>query len=242
MKVLLVRHGESANNAMFKHLEKTRPNDTREQLLEEWRKQRSEDPQLTIQGVEQGKQVSQFYSNILHGQNVFVYSSPTLRGLQTADQFVKYIKIAEPVNVLDTLYERDGIYHTYRNVISKSKTELETMFPQFNYSLLKQGSWYKLDHKETPEEAEERSRRIVNTWLLSDSFINQHMNDVVVLIVHRELMSLILEAFVNGKSNISFFHDNTATSLINIQSKDDIEIKWVNRFDHIDMSQSRAFL
>ena len=121
MKVLLVRHGESANNAMFKHLEKTRPNDTREQLLEEWRKQRSEDPQLTIQGVEQGKQVSQFYSNILHGQNVFVYSSPTLRGLQTAEQFVKYIKIAEPVNVLDTLYERDGIYHTYRNVISNSK-------------------------------------------------------------------------------------------------------------------------
>ena len=50
----------------FKYLEKTKPNNTREELLEEWGKQRSEDPVLTAQGLEQGKQVSQFYANILN--------------------------------------------------------------------------------------------------------------------------------------------------------------------------------
>ncbi len=116
------------------------------------------------------------------------------------------------------------------------------MFPSFNFSLLPPGPWYKLNHKETSEEAVERSTQIVNSWLLSEEFMEQHMQDVVVLVVHRDLMNLILESFVNGSNGVSFFHDNTATSLININSKDDVEIKWVNRFDHIDMSQSRAFL
>lgn len=242
MKVLLVRHGESANNAMYKYLEKTRQTATREDLLEEWRKRRDEDPALTEQGIEQGKQVSKFYSKILNGKNIHVFSSPTLRGLQTAEQFVKYIQVATPVKVLDNLYERDGIYHTHKHVYSKSKEQLERKFPAFNFEGLKPGPWYKRGHKETPEEAVERCNEIVNDWLLDEDFIQRNCNNVVVLIVHRELMSLILEAFVNSSSNICFFHDNTATSLIEINSKNDIEIKWVNRFDHIDISQSRAML
>ena len=241
MKVLLLRHGESANNALFKHIEKTRTGATREELVQQWRIQRSEDPALTTQGVEQARRAGKFYSSLFAKAKIWVYSSPTLRALQTSKEFVRSINVAGPVAVLGNLYERDGIYHTHRKVRSRTKEELKSIFPEFDFSSLPAGPWYQLDHKETSVEAVERSQDIVRDWLTSPSFIQQNTHSVVVLVVHRELISLIIDAFIGG-SDVSFFHDNTATTLIDIASKDEIQFRWINRMDHIHMSESRALL
>ena len=241
MKILLLRHGESANNALFKHIERTRPDASREELFEQWSIKRSEDPPLTTHGVEQARRAGKFYSSLFAQANVRVFSSPTLRALQTSKEFIRNINVAAPVAVLDNLYERDGIYHTHRNVRSKTKKELKRIFPEFDFSSLPAGPWYTLDHKETSLEAVQRSQDIVHNWLTSPSFIRQNDHNVIVLVVHRELINLLLVAFVGG-SNAYFFHDNTATSLIDIGSKDDIQFRWINRMDHIHMSESRALL
>ena len=103
------------------------------------------------------------------------------------------------------------------------------------------GPWYTLDHKETSLEAVQRSQDIVQL-VDSPSFIQEKMtHNIIVLVVHRELINLILDAFVGG-SDASFFHDNTATTLIDIGSKDEIQFRWINRMDHIHMSESRALL
>ena len=241
MKVLLLRHGESANNALFKHIERTRPDASREELFEQWSIKRSEDPPLTTHGVEQARRAGKFYSSLFAQANVRVFSSPTLRALQTSKEFIRNINVAAPVAVLDNLYERDGIYHTRRNVRSKTKKELKRIFPELDFSSLPDGPWYTLDHKETSLEAVQRSQDIVHNWLTSPSFIRQNDHNVIVLVVHRELINLLLVAFVGG-SNAYFFHDNTATSLIDIGSKDEIQFRWINRMDHIHMSESRALL
>ena len=121
MKVLLLRHGESANNALFKHIERTRPDASREELFEQWRIKRSEDPPLTTQGVEQARRAGKFYSSLFAEANVRIFSSPTLRALQTSKEFVRNFKVAAPVAVLGNLHERDRIYHTHRNVHKNQK-------------------------------------------------------------------------------------------------------------------------
>ena len=123
-----MRHGESANNALFKHIERTRPDASREELFEQWSIKRSEDPPLTTHGVEQARRAGKFYASLFAQANVRVFSSPTLRALQTSKEFVRNFKVAAPVAVLGNLYERDGIYQLIETSAAKPKKNLNESF------------------------------------------------------------------------------------------------------------------
>ena len=78
-------------------------------------------------GVEQARRAGKFYASLFAQANVRVFSSPTLRALQTSKEFIRNINVAAPVAVLDNLYERMD-YHTRRNVRSKTKKNLNESF------------------------------------------------------------------------------------------------------------------
>ena len=193
MQVLLIRHGQSANNAQAEHL-------------------RVPDPALTELGIRQAAATAAWLADI---RVDYVYCSPFLRALETA----RPIAVAKnlPVRVRADLFEQGGCYSGYepgaeRGEPGLGKSALRQQYPGWHIdeSIPETGWWGK--EFETLAQARQRAAQVAN-WLAGEA---KAVGGLHVLVIHADFKRLLLEAMLaHGRSGPSSNGELAATTLFN---------------------------
>ena len=189
----LVRHGESANNALPDH-------------------QRVPDPALTTLGEKQARQLGSHYAAIDHLDHVL--ASPFRRTLQTAQPLLNERSIR--ADIWPDIYEVGGCFGGYETdkltgEPGMSDTEIRSEFPEFNIPAeIDKHGWYKGGAFETWDAAVIRAK--LQAQKLRDHFENT--DSVVFCFIHADFKQLLLQQLVpdqpdfhnGGISNSSVTH------------------------------------
>lgn len=168
----LVRHGESANNALPDH-------------------QRVSDPALTELGQKQAQQLAQHYAEIDRIDHILV--SPFRRTLQTAQPLIK--TRGDRAKIWTDLYEVGGCYSGFEpgkllGQPGMTDAEIRYEFPEYDIppSIDAQG-WYKSRPFETWQMAIPRARSQAHK--LRTTFANG--DNVVFCFIHADFKQLLLQ-------------------------------------------------
>lgn len=197
-EILLIRHGQSANNAAAEHL-------------------RTCDPPLTPLGQQQSQATAKWLSSL---GVTHIYCSPFLRSLETARPIAESIGLWPMVR--PDLFEQGGCYSGHelgkkRGEPGMSRAELEERYPNWfiDISIHEQGWWFGRQF-ETDEEVGSRADRVVE-WLRSDvvGIAGRH-----ALIIHadfkRRLLERMLPKCAAGRSmmdSVGSLHNTGVTRL-----------------------------
>jgi 2,3-bisphosphoglycerate-dependent phosphoglycerate mutase len=227
--LLLIRHAQSANNALVA----AGP--------EAFGAGRVADPPITALGVRQAEALADWIDGV-DPRPTRLYCSPMRRTLQTAAPVAEALDL--PLLVEDFLYERpgptDGFGATQRAAPGSSLSELASITPRavFPGSVTERG-WY-TGEVETPQQAAARAVRIA-AWVRE----THDEEDCVAIVAHGAIGALILSAiicpgrqetlggFVAGTEPWWFNLANTSTSMVELMPGDKIEVHWINRVDHL---------
>ncbi|MDN6623976.1 MAG: phosphoglycerate mutase family protein [Acidipropionibacterium jensenii] len=229
MHLMLIRHGQSANNALAA------------QGAEVFGAGRVADPALTELGARQADALAGWIGGV-DPRPTRLYCSPMRRTLQTAAPVAEALDL--PLEVEDFLYERpgptEGFGETVRAAPGSPLAELSTITARavFPGSVTERG-WY-TGEVETPQQAAARAVRIA-AWVRE-----AHAEaDCVAIVAHGAIGALILSAiicpgrqetlggFVAGTEPWWFDLANTSTSMVELMPGDKIEVHWINRVDHL---------
>ena len=191
----LVRHGESANNALPDH-------------------QRVPDPELTSLGCRQALQLASHYRDFDHIN--YVLASPFRRTLQTTQPLLE--ARGDRAVIWAELYEVGGCFGGYETgkltgQSGMTDTEIRNEFPEFDIpDSIDSSGWYKCQPFETWEMAIPRAR--AQAKKLRDTF--EGTDNVVFCFIHADFKQLLLQHLVpeqkeyhaGGISNSSVTHIN----------------------------------
>ncbi len=244
MQLVLVRHGQSANNLSYA-LEQARKReraaeDPGAEIVEETLKwpDRVPDPTLTERGLRQARALGAALSS---DRPPFVpthlYASPTLRAVATARPLAEATGL--PLTLQPEGYEVGGIQRfdeltgVREGVPGATLAELQKhggvlqappgLFPA-------EGEPWSGGYEEDYQPAFARGQRVVSSLLLA-----HRLEDVVVLVSHQFFAQFVIAAafgwdFLPGRG---FRVDNTGhLSLRMVEGK--TEAEWINRVDHLD--------
>ncbi len=215
----LVRHGESANNALPDH-------------------QRVEDPDLTELGQKQARQLAKHYDGF--GQIDHVLASPFRRTLQTAQPLLQARQ--DRASIWTGIYEVGGCFSGFEagkchGEPGMTDTEIRREFPEFDCpDDIDDDGWYKCQPFEVWEVAVVRAR--IQAKKLRDNFDGE--NNVVFCFIHADFKQLLLQQLVpdeeeyhgGGISNSSVTHiqfNNGCGSVVDYCNTDHLqsdEISW----------------
>ena len=235
MDLFLIRHGQSANNAL--------PNI----------RDREVDPPLTEMGERQAEMVAEYLADgethdmkaslatnnsRFHSRRGFgitsLFSSPMYRSLQTVRPIAKSLGLAPKIWV--DLHEEGGMYLDHgadRGMVGypgRTKSEISAEFP--GYELLTgitETGWWNQGREDAPSLATRAAR------------VSQHLQEMsanedrVAMISHGIFMDVLLKALFGQLpgENIYYRHHNTAISRISIIPGERIEAMHLNRVDHL---------
>lgn len=228
MHVLLIRHGQSRNNAFAA------------QSTEAYQKGRQPDPELTDLGKRQADALAAWIGSV-SPRPTKLYCSPLMRTLQTAAPVAEALDM--PLIVSDLVYERPGPVqivdgsetgHPGSPLSALSAVTERAVFPE---SITEEG--WREPRIETAAEAAERAGRIAQ-WLRED----HDDSDCIALVAHGAIGAMILLHLIspNLASHLREYPiggepwwvglDNTSTSMIEL-SPNGYEVHWINRVDHL---------
>lgn len=191
----LVRHGESANNALPEH-------------------QRVADPNLTELGQKQARHLAKHYDDF--GRIDHVLASPFRRTLQTAQPLLKARQ--SRAFIWTDIYEVGGCFSGYETgklngEPGMTDVEISREFPEFDIpDDIDNAGWYKCQPFETWERAETRAR--TQAKKLFDTFNGK--DNVVFCFIHADFKQLLLQQLVPDQNE---YHGGgiTNTSVTHIQ-------------------------
>ena len=209
----LIRHGESANNALPNH-------------------QRVADPSLTELGQKQAHNLAAHYSDF--GPIDHVLASPFLRTLQTTQPLLKTRDLR--ASIWTDIYEVGGCFSGYEmgdfsGEPGMTDTEIRREFPEFDIpGDIDASGWYKCQPFETWEMAIPRAR--TQAKKLRDNF--EGKDNVVFCFIHADFKQLLLQHLVpaeteyhdSGIPNSSVTHiqfDNSRGSVIDYCNTDHLQ-------------------
>jgi 2,3-bisphosphoglycerate-dependent phosphoglycerate mutase len=230
MRLYLIRHGQSANNAFF-----TANGAAHRTADTQGYPGRVPDPALTPQGHQQAAALAEA---IRAGRTLLplthLYSSLTLRAVQTATYLADALDL--PVRLRADLYEVGGVHRfdtatgTRHAMAGHSIRQLKVGCPRAvatadsDQDLPWHGGF------ETEDDALPRARR-----LLTDlRRIHGGSTDAVGLVTHQHFGQFLLADVlgISGPPWRRFRIDNTAHVAIDF-TRPDPEVHWVNRSDHL---------
>ena len=228
MHLLLIRHGQSTNNALAN------------QGGNAYTTGRLPDPELTELGHRQAHALADWIPGV-DPRPTHIYCSPMSRTLQTAAPMADALDL--PIGVKSMLHERPGPVQITsdgpRAHPGSSRSVLAAHSPRavLDPDITEDG-WYH-DDIETPAHAVERANRIAS-WLIS-----AHADDdVVAWVGHGAIGALTLETIIapqraaqladypTGTEPWWFNLANTSPSMIEIHPNS-CEVHWINRVDHL---------
>lgn len=209
----LVRHGESANNALPDH-------------------QRVADPGLTQLGQKQAQHLATHYVDF--GQIDHVLVSPFRRTLQTAQPLIEVRQ--SRASIWTDIYEVGGCFSGYElssfsGEPGMTDVEIGREFPQFDIpDDIDENGWYKSQPIESWETAAERAR--LQAKKIRDSFAGN--DNIVFCFIHADFKQLLVqqlapqqkEYHIGRISNSSVTHihfDNNVGSVVDYCNTDHLQ-------------------
>jgi len=227
MELFLIRHGQSANNALG------------DVSL------RDKDPELTELGVRQAERVAAFLAAGGHddprlrreGDPFFdhLYCSPMLRAMQTAAPIGRALEVTPEVWV--DIHEMGGIYLDHgeeRGVIGYPGMTREEMGERFPGYLLPEGvgedGWWKEDGMESFHAGQ--SRAIGAASILKE---RADEDERIGLVSHGGFLSCLLQALGRQLPAEGFYyeHGNTAITRLRLGADGTVVLLFSNRLDHL---------
>jgi 2,3-bisphosphoglycerate-dependent phosphoglycerate mutase len=223
MRLLFIRHGQSANNALW---DSTGANTGR-----------SDDPALTETGRQQAALLAKYLS---HSGNRFgithLYTSLMIRSIETALAISDAIGL--PVHSWEDLHESGGIYNDGEDgspigLPGKTRTDFVTTYPGLILpeSLYEAGWWNR--PYESIESVPARAKRFL------DDLLAKHgsTEDVVAVVSHGNFYRYFLAAALQmpNPHAVWFLMHNTAVSRIDFPVDLDVNVlvHYQNRIDHL---------
>ena len=227
MDLFLIRHGESANNALA---------DT---------SQRVADPELTAKGRAQIEQVAAYLAEGLHlnpaertEDRPFLdrlYCSPMIRTLHTAQAIGQALGSVSEIWV--AIHEMGGIYLDHggeRGAVGYpglTRAEIAARFPASVASAeVGEDGWWDAG-METNQQAQRRASDVA-----ADLLARAGEKTRIGLVTHGGFMSLLLSALGNQALDDGTYyeHDNTAITCVSLhRDPASAVVKYVNRTEHL---------
>jgi 2,3-bisphosphoglycerate-dependent phosphoglycerate mutase len=214
-RVLLIRHGQSANNALPEH-------------------QRVADPPLTEIGVRQAAATARY----LQDQPVtHLYCSPFLRALETVRPVADSKGMS--VQVRSDLFEQGGCYSGYLQVGRRGepgmgRQQLQSRYPGWSIDpQIDNAGWWGRDY-ETWEQARTRAK-LVAAWI-DDEIASQP--GLHVMVIHADFKALLVEAVLaRGNQRLELCESLRNTGITEIGwSQPSWKVHRLNCVRHLDAS------
>ena len=239
MKLYIIRHGQSTNNALA---------DQRQRVC---------DPTLTELGQRQAECVAEHLANGFdpeyvtgdtveatsadrqHHYNISrLYCSAMYRALQTARPISRALGLTPEV-WLD-IHEHGGIFLEHqdeRGVIGypgKNRFEILAEFPDYILpdEVTEDGWWNPANGKEDRSSCQGRGIKVANT--LHERASNGE-NGNIAIVSHGGFIDALLKALVNQLPgpNLFYHHYNTGITRVDFGNNGRVDIRHINRFDHL---------
>jgi 2,3-bisphosphoglycerate-dependent phosphoglycerate mutase/probable phosphoglycerate mutase len=239
MKLYIIRHGQSANNALA---------DPRRRVC---------DPTLTELGQRQAECVAEhlaagFDPEYVVGDSVEatsadrrhhyhisrLYCSAMYRALLTARPMGRALGLAPEV-WLD-IHEHGGIYLDHddeRGVVGypgKSRSEILAEFPNYVLpdSVTEAGWWNPANGQENRSACQGRAIKVANTlrqWAANGDSGN------IAIVSHGDFIDVLLKALTNQLPGdyLFYHHYNTGITRVDFGENGRVDIRHLNRFDHL---------
>ncbi len=218
-RLYLVRHGESANNAL--------PESSR-----------VSDPALTTLGVNQADSLGQrFRNHVAAGNNIdLILTSPFLRTMQTIRPTAKALNMRPEIR--SQLYEVGGCFTGYRpgeltGQPGMTNVEIAEQFPEMQIPPdLDDKGWYKCQPFETWDQAEQRAEQQASQ--LKQEFVGSGKS--VICTVHGDLIGLMMGVFCPHDLSMSdTLVSNTSITLLSFEANtpNDPEVIHFNDASHL---------
>ncbi|MDP2434229.1 MAG: GNAT family N-acetyltransferase, partial [archaeon] len=197
-RVILVRHGESLNNAL---LAEALNSENPESALQSWQARRFDDPPLSPLGLRQALACGDALEYHLKGSSALVWVSPLLRTLQTATAIDAQLRRSSgdrvQYSVHGRCYEFGGCYQGQVATAGRSPAEIQTQFPLIELFLppawaQSQRGWYEYTGSTARESRAEFVERV--TQLVADiwRFSLEHGGARSLIVVgHGDLFDLL---------------------------------------------------
>lgn len=250
LRLLLVRHAQSQNNAIAKEVATKYAGRPNAEMRAEFEALRSFEPELSELGSAQadalGVLMQQEFAG-LRNQPVPVYCSPMIRTILTARPFLN--RLGWQGHIKEDLYEVGGSFQTENGVNiaypGKNGLHYQTTYPEYAVSQtlldLKEKGWYTRPGRESRPEAMARADSIVSwLWAQADTHQKQILetgdcvikntkpgeDDRVVdlcCVLHGDLLSLIIRRLlaIDDSAHAHFLHLNTAMTYFDLKIRDD---------------------
>eukprot|EP00747_Dinoflagellata_sp_TGD_P194705 gnl/TRDRNA2_/TRDRNA2_62429_c0_seq2.p1 gnl/TRDRNA2_/TRDRNA2_62429_c0~~gnl/TRDRNA2_/TRDRNA2_62429_c0_seq2.p1 ORF type:complete len:242 (+),score=38.93 gnl/TRDRNA2_/TRDRNA2_62429_c0_seq2:89-814(+) len=228
LRVLLVRHGESYNNALL---------DLPGMTPAKWQETRQADPDLSELGDRQAKALGSFLSREGAMPIGSLYVSPVKRALQSIQPAAESLGLR--AQVWTDCFEFGGIYHesgTSDRGLSREEMRRQFPFADVPDDVTDKG-WYKLDGKESTSQLLERVNGMAKRLQsMAQQAETERQKGALLLLSHHDTMDFLLQALIHGESQRktrgAFLHENTAMSCLDIYPDGRVQVVYLNRVDH----------
>ena len=236
MELIIIRHGQSANNALANI------------------GNREVDPPLTELGKRQAEVLAQHLSEganhelpagelirnakfqMRRGFGITsLFTSAMYRSLQTVQPVARSLEL-EPQIWVD-LHEEGGMYLDHkgdRGMVGypgRSRSEIEAEFPGYHLPReITESGWWTQGHEEMAEVATRANRVSKQLKEMSD------WEEKVAIITHGFFIDFLLKALLGHGSGEDIFyrHHNTAISRLSMRPGERVDVLNLNRVDHLD--------
>ena len=214
-RILLIRHGQSANNALPET-------------------DRVSDPDLTDLGKTQAVQLAQHLagkSRITH-----LYSSAFRRALETVRPVATAMKL--PVQIRADIFEKGGCYSghdgtTKRGEPGLTASDLRQEFPQWEVdSRISDGGWWGKDY-ETLEQAKLRAAHVA-TWIQKEIC---PQDGVHAFVIHADFKALLLDHFLHTPPDSYVPLYNTGVTEFEWSDRGNWKLQYYNQTLHLNEQQ-----
>jgi broad specificity phosphatase PhoE len=230
MDVLLIRHGESANNVLWAGDRAA------------FYAARSDDPPLTPLGVRQAQAVADHLAAT--GERIDrLIASPMLRAIQTAQPIARALGL--PVEIWVEVHEHGGMYvgnpetgEGFETRSGLSRAELTELLPDAVLpDHLGHEGWWTGGHED------ERVCAVRTGGVLARLVdeAGRAADDRVAIVTHGAFADGLLAAAAGAPpGRVEFHHDNTGRTLLRFRPDGRVSIRYVNRTGHLEAAAHSA--
>jgi broad specificity phosphatase PhoE len=225
MDVLLIRHAESANNALW-----ARDPDA-------FTSERTHDPPLTDLGFEQADTLARHLA--ARGARIDrLVASPMLRAIQTARPVAAALGV--PLEIWVEVHERGGIYvgdpRTGEGFVAHpglSRSAIDELVPGARVpDAVDDEGWWRDGHETDDVFAVRAGDAFAR---LIDESGRHAEDDVIAVVTHGDFANALLGAAVGAPAGRVYFnHVNTGLTRLRLRADGRVSLGYVNRTPHLD--------
>lgn len=209
---------------------------------------RSSDPDLSAKGREQAEALKfKMIRELPSGSQVSLWVSPLHRTLLTAQPTAKALNVSP---VVDTeLFELYGCFEEIDGkntpVSGKTRSEIESEFPEYDASNVHPSGWYFNKDFETHQDCVSRASHLITR--LQNEALRLQNDDVddadehnIIIVSHGNFLSEVLKSFLGTKDNVGYSCGNASVTKLTLMCTADdakltaVSVGYIFAVDHLE--------